>query len=639
MIAKAEAGYGPGKPQAHCGICRHFIDPDRCELVDGEIDPEKWCKLFERRTGKRRSDDLSPGSEDLKPMNGAFRHYAPICKIDAEQRMVYGYASTAARDDQGEIVTKDALTAALPEYMRFANIREMHQNSAVGIAKQADIDDKGLYLGAKVIDNDAWEKVREGVYKGFSIGGRITHRATGDPRTITGLKLVEISLVDRPANPEATIDCWKAAAESDPEAADAGADAGRPDADPDETAMAEALRKAAETKAAREAGPVQKWVASDGAAFATKAEAKKHDDDLTAAEEARAAAAPALAAAEALAAAVAKAAEPEADEAAKGGDAPGNGKKPYGNVEYADPGFQADKKKRYPIDTEAHIRAAWSYIHKAKNKAKYSAEDFAKVRDKIAAAWRAKIDKDGPPEAQGGAKAAEPADLAKQVADDIRKHLADTGELAHMILCLRRLKQRLSIERELEGDDSDAPDKTQTLIEDMCGFLVALVAEETAEVIAGEEAPDCLPLPLMCLAAESDDLKKALGGDLAKFSVEPPAPPPPPPEIETLTGKVGALEKMLGEFGERMQAGAEALARVLAKNADLEAEVKRLADTPLPPKTVKLPPGITAVEKSAPEAPPRPQPTPEELATMPEAVRQWHTLEALRDMHRGAAAR
>src|SRR6185312_5147778 len=37
-------------------------------------------------------------------------------------------------------------------------------------------------------------------------------------------------------------------------------------------------------------------------------------------------------------------------------------KTPYGDVAYADPGYQSDKKKRYPIDSADHVRAAWSYI-------------------------------------------------------------------------------------------------------------------------------------------------------------------------------------------------------------------------------------------------------------------------------------
>jgi HK97 family phage prohead protease len=138
--------------------------------------------------------------------------YLPLAKVDREQRMVYGYASTEALDSQGEVVRKEALAAALPDYMRFANIREMHQPSAVGVAKEAAIDEKGLWLGAKVIDDEAWKKVVEGVYKGFSIGGFVTARDARDPSVITGIDLAEISLVDRPANPEATVELFKSAA-------------------------------------------------------------------------------------------------------------------------------------------------------------------------------------------------------------------------------------------------------------------------------------------------------------------------------------------------------------------------------------------------------------------------------------------
>jgi HK97 family phage prohead protease len=138
------------------------------------------------------------------------RFYWPIAKVDTEQRMVWGYASTEALDDQGEIVKREALEAALGNYMRFANIREMHRPSAIGVAKEANVDDRGLYLAAKIVDDEAWEKVVQGVYKGFSIGGRVTARDPADRSVITGLALTEISVVDRPANPDAVFDCWKA---------------------------------------------------------------------------------------------------------------------------------------------------------------------------------------------------------------------------------------------------------------------------------------------------------------------------------------------------------------------------------------------------------------------------------------------
>ncbi len=136
--------------------------------------------------------------------------YAPITKIDETEHMVFGYASTEALDAQGEIVKREALEAALPDYMRFANIREMHQPSAVGVATEAEMDERGLYLAAHIVDPTAWEKVIAGVYKGFSIGGSVVQRDRAQKHVITGVKLSEISLVDRPANPEAVFTMYKA---------------------------------------------------------------------------------------------------------------------------------------------------------------------------------------------------------------------------------------------------------------------------------------------------------------------------------------------------------------------------------------------------------------------------------------------
>ena len=132
--------------------------------------------------------------------------FIPFTKSDDDERMVFGYASTETMDSQGEIVAKDAITGALPEYMRFGNIREMNQPRAVGKAQEATIDEKGLYLGVKVVDDSAWTKVKEGVYNGFSIGGKIVTKIND---TITKLRLTEISLVDRPANPEAVFAFYK----------------------------------------------------------------------------------------------------------------------------------------------------------------------------------------------------------------------------------------------------------------------------------------------------------------------------------------------------------------------------------------------------------------------------------------------
>jgi HK97 family phage prohead protease len=57
--------------------------------------------------------------------------------------------------------------------------------------------------------------------------------------------------------------------------------------------------------------------------------------------------------------------------------------KPYGDVKYADP-----KNGKYPLDTEAHIRAAWSYINMPKNASQYpmNGVTLSEVKARIKAA-------------------------------------------------------------------------------------------------------------------------------------------------------------------------------------------------------------------------------------------------------------
>jgi hypothetical protein len=61
-------------------------------------------------------------------------------------------------------------------------------------------------------------------------------------------------------------------------------------------------------------------------------------------------------------------------------------KKPYGDVEYADPGYQQDGKKRYALDTEKRVRAAWSYINQADNQKPYTDDQLKKIKANIMAA-------------------------------------------------------------------------------------------------------------------------------------------------------------------------------------------------------------------------------------------------------------
>lgn len=134
--------------------------------------------------------------------------YIEFTKKDDDKKVVEGFASTESLDSQGEVVKLEAIEKALPNYMKFANIREMHKWSAVGKTIHAKIDKakKGLFIVGKVVDKDAWEKVKEGVYNGFSIGGKIRKRVDN---VIEEIVLNEISLVDRPANPDAVFSMVK----------------------------------------------------------------------------------------------------------------------------------------------------------------------------------------------------------------------------------------------------------------------------------------------------------------------------------------------------------------------------------------------------------------------------------------------
>lgn len=150
----------------------------------------------------------------LRGVGLTMRIFGEFTKIEDQEDgsiKVFGIASSGARDDAGEIVKPEAMKAALPDYARYPALREMHQPSAAGTMLEADVDAQGFTrVVGHVVDPVAITKVKSGTYRGFSIGGRVLERDSADRTIITAIKLSEISLVDRPANPEASIDLWKA---------------------------------------------------------------------------------------------------------------------------------------------------------------------------------------------------------------------------------------------------------------------------------------------------------------------------------------------------------------------------------------------------------------------------------------------
>jgi hypothetical protein len=45
---KVSVGYARAAGFSRCSKCRHWIPGGACEIVEGDIRPEYWCRLFRR---------------------------------------------------------------------------------------------------------------------------------------------------------------------------------------------------------------------------------------------------------------------------------------------------------------------------------------------------------------------------------------------------------------------------------------------------------------------------------------------------------------------------------------------------------------------------------------------------------------
>lgn len=128
---------------------------------------------------------------------------------------VYGKAAGPELDLDEQRCDPTWLKTEMPDWMKWANVREQHTQLAAGVGKELEEDGQGgWFLKSLVVDRGTIEKVEKGVLKGYSIGvkgGRVVKSASAPKGMIVGGKIVEISLVDRPANPDATISICKAA--------------------------------------------------------------------------------------------------------------------------------------------------------------------------------------------------------------------------------------------------------------------------------------------------------------------------------------------------------------------------------------------------------------------------------------------
>ena len=140
-------------------------------------------------------------------------HFIPIYKVHAERREVWGYGAEEAPDKSNEIMDYAASKPHFQEWSQriqkasggksLGNLRAMHKAIAAGriIGMEPRDAEKRIWIGAHVVDEAEWRKVEQGVYTGFSVGGRYGKR-WADPQdpSLTRYEAFpeELSLVDNP---------------------------------------------------------------------------------------------------------------------------------------------------------------------------------------------------------------------------------------------------------------------------------------------------------------------------------------------------------------------------------------------------------------------------------------------------------
>jgi hypothetical protein len=170
---------------------------------------------YKKRGGGYRKD--TDKKEKSMALDIAYS-YAGIIKSERQEDgtlKVYGKATDDSLDIDQQICDSDWLKKAMPDWFTTGgNIREQHSSIAAGVATDYEEKADGHYITALVVDPVSVKKVETGVLKGFSIGIRgprvVRDTKAAGGRIVDG-QIIEVSIVDRPANPNAKLMLAKAA--------------------------------------------------------------------------------------------------------------------------------------------------------------------------------------------------------------------------------------------------------------------------------------------------------------------------------------------------------------------------------------------------------------------------------------------
>jgi hypothetical protein len=174
----------------------------------------KGAKEAEQSAFAQANAVAGPNAEKEKAMRTPkFDKFIPFAKVDEARREVWGIVTAEVPDKDNEVCdylkSKPYYEAVISEMGKateggnYFPLRYMHQLEAVGkcIAFDFRDEDREIFMGFKVVDDEAWDKVMEKVLTGFSHGGALVDIAP-DP-VFEGCKRytanpTEISLVDNP---------------------------------------------------------------------------------------------------------------------------------------------------------------------------------------------------------------------------------------------------------------------------------------------------------------------------------------------------------------------------------------------------------------------------------------------------------
>lgn len=139
-------------------------------------------------------DMITPASPPPAPPAGVEKRKLTIAKMDDERRLAFGWASVAIRVDgeqiedwQNDMIDPEDLELAAYNFVElYREGGEMHEKGDVAVLIESVVftEEKqeaigippgtlpvGWWIGFHVTDPEVWEKVKNGEYSMFSIGG------------------------------------------------------------------------------------------------------------------------------------------------------------------------------------------------------------------------------------------------------------------------------------------------------------------------------------------------------------------------------------------------------------------------------------------------------------------------------------